>query len=505
MRIVVTPSYVKDTARRAVWRTESSQFAAIKAQLFAVLGFQFDEVGHVTLSSGMRWRVVALISLAANVALLVAWLKGPRAAHNSVLQTVAQAAPESVQTNLVVRRQLFSWRDVESTDYPTYIANLRFIGCPEQTIRDIIIADVNSTFARRRATELTTPEQQWWRSEPDDQVRRAAEEKTEALEVQRRNLLSSLLGPNWEGGDMASLPRPSRPGVVLDGPVLGNLSAEAQQALQEINARSEDRMQEYLEEQTRRGVRPDPAEMVKLRQQTRDELAKVLAAPELEEYLLRYSQTASELRNEFGELRFFNASPDEFRAVFRATDALDQRIASISGTDAHSVAARKSLEAQREEALRLTLGEERYEQFRRLQDPLYREAMGTAIASGNPDSAELIYMGNLAAEQERTAITNANYTASQRALAQKQMELEQLTANTLASGQRLVPELPPMPPTPRRTYTVRAGDTPGVISLIYGIPVNALRQSNPNVNLQRLRPGDVLVVPPAILPPMGAP
>jgi hypothetical protein len=38
---------------------------------------------------------------------------------------------------------------MESTDYQRYIANLRTIGCPEQTIRDIIIADVNKLFEER--------------------------------------------------------------------------------------------------------------------------------------------------------------------------------------------------------------------------------------------------------------------------------------------------------------------------------------------------------------------
>ena len=36
-------------------------------------------------------------------------------------------------TKVVLRRQFFSWRDVESADYPTYVANLSDIGCPEQT------------------------------------------------------------------------------------------------------------------------------------------------------------------------------------------------------------------------------------------------------------------------------------------------------------------------------------------------------------------------------------
>ena len=29
------------------------------------------------------------------------------------------------KTNVVVRRQYFSWQEVESSDFPTYVANLR--------------------------------------------------------------------------------------------------------------------------------------------------------------------------------------------------------------------------------------------------------------------------------------------------------------------------------------------------------------------------------------------
>jgi len=35
-------------------------------------------------------------------------------------------------------RPVFDWRQVESEDYRTYLANLRAIGCPETTIRDIV-------------------------------------------------------------------------------------------------------------------------------------------------------------------------------------------------------------------------------------------------------------------------------------------------------------------------------------------------------------------------------
>jgi hypothetical protein len=51
----------------------------------------------------------------------------------------------------VVISKPFRWSELESTDYRTYLANLRNIGCPEQTIRDILTADIDSVFAQKRA------------------------------------------------------------------------------------------------------------------------------------------------------------------------------------------------------------------------------------------------------------------------------------------------------------------------------------------------------------------
>jgi hypothetical protein len=45
----------------------------------------------------------------------------------------------------------FRWSQLESTNYRTYMGNLRAIGCPERTLRDIIVADVDGLYASRRA------------------------------------------------------------------------------------------------------------------------------------------------------------------------------------------------------------------------------------------------------------------------------------------------------------------------------------------------------------------
>lgn len=229
----------------------------------------------------MRWRALFWLSLLANVALGAALFHSSRDAKTrldraSILATATNTPP--VKTAVIVRRQFFSWQEVESDDYPTYIQNLRDIACPEQTIRDIIIADVNALYARRRALEVVTADQQWWRAAPDTNVLQAAELKLRQLEQERRNLLTTLLGPNWESGDLVSLPRPTRPSIPLDGPVLGALPNDVKQAVEQFYAEATDRLDAYLAEQQRAGHPPDPAELARLRKQFRLELAGVLSA-----------------------------------------------------------------------------------------------------------------------------------------------------------------------------------------------------------------------------------
>jgi hypothetical protein len=362
-------------------------------------------------------------------------------------------------------------------------------------------------YARRRAIELLTPEQQWWRSEPDTNVLLVAQEKTRLLDDERRVLLSRLLGSSWESGDMASLPRPSRPGILLDGPILGNLSAETKQTLQGINTHSEDRMQAYIDAQRAAGKLPDPVELAKLRQQTRDELARALPPGQLEEYLLRYSQSANDLRQELGQLQHFNSSPDEFRALFRATDTIDQQLELLAGSnDPASLQSRRALEAQREGAIRIALGSRRYEEYRLLHDPLYRDAVAAADQAGTPEAARTMYQINLAAAATQNAITNSSdLDSDQKAIELKQLELDQMRANALAAGRQLPPD-PPQPTQPsRRTYTLRQGDNPAVVGMIYGVPEGAIRAANPNVDFSRLRPGDSISIPRNALAPGLAP
>ncbi len=455
----------------------------------------------------MRWRVYLFISLALNFLLAVGWSVSTRTnwwRGGRSTTKPATNAPGLIRTNVVVHRQYFTWREVESDDYPTYISNLRDIRCPEQTIRDIIIADVNALYARRRAMEILTPEQQWWRAEPDTNVVQLAVAKSRELEQERRELLTRLLGPGWESGDLVGLPRPSRPAIPLDGPVLGALPDDVKQRVQEISARTQERIESYLESQRQAGKPVDAVELAKLRQQTRLELAAVLSPLQLEEFLLRYSQNAGALRAELGQLKYFEASPDEFRAIFRATDVFDQQLQLLgNATDPNSVAMRRALEEQRLTAIRNTLGPERFEQYQLLHDPVYRDAFAAAVAAGAPESALTLYQINQAATQELARIrANTNLTEELRAVELKKAELEQLHAIAQAVGQEPLPE-PPMPPKPppAKVHVLKPGEGLSFLARLYGVNPGDLRTANPNLNLDNLKPGDSVKVPISLLPP----
>jgi hypothetical protein len=336
----------------------------------------------------VRGRVWLSLSVALNLLLAVllwrqfspepdAPLPAPSRDPTPEIQTI-------VRTNTIVRRQNFVWSDIESADYTDYIRNLRRIGCPESTIRDIIVADVNQLFLRRHATEIVTPQQQWWRSEADPEVTHAAATNKLALTRERRELLTQLLGPDWES---AEYPFPSAYDLSpLDGPILGRLAPETKAAVHEIERSAQERLRTYLEDVEQAGEPADPAVLARLREESRSALGQILPPAALEEYLLRTSDLASELRD---SLRGVEVTSEEFRAMFRALDPLrhDRRLESAPANATIDPSEQiAQLEKARQNALLEVLGEERYENLQLSRDALYQEASQIVAQAGVPDA-----------------------------------------------------------------------------------------------------------------------
>src|SRR5882672_8764265 len=125
-------------------------------------------------SSKLQLLIVAA-SLLLNVSLAVHLLKGrpespvsPGAIAGSGLteEPIANKTPElkteSTETTVTPNNEaVLHWSEMESTDLRQYISNLRAAGCPEQIIRDIILADVSQLYSKRTQAIWQRPEREY--------------------------------------------------------------------------------------------------------------------------------------------------------------------------------------------------------------------------------------------------------------------------------------------------------------------------------------------------------
>ena len=255
----------------------------------------------------MRLRFWFVASILLNLALLAAWYIAhiQEAQYPFIRSPRPNLAPKANNPALPgVRYINITWAQIESTNLAAYVANLRAVGCPAGTIRDIVLAEVNQSFARRRATEVLTPDQQWWKTEPDSAATRSANTQLRLLESARRSLLGSLLGPTWETETDVSAWIESNYG--LTGPHLGTLPPETKQALYDLAVRTQEAV-----------AGQNSADAARAYQSERAGLRAWLTPVAMNEYLLRYSPSAAQLR---ADTRGVNYSPEQFQALFAAID-----------------------------------------------------------------------------------------------------------------------------------------------------------------------------------------
>ncbi len=343
----------------------------------------------------MNTRAIVLISILGNVGLLACaiHLHRPRkpalpsdATAQAQTATLAEARPlratemkVEVATNDVIAE--FRWQQVESADYKVYIANLRAIGCPEETVRDIITADVNKLYAqKRRALWPETNTDEYWKKDPSSRSASSPENrsaKLRALEKEKSALLKNLLGVdpikerNKENGFVDYWERQ-----------FGFLPEDKQQQVRDIN----DQFDQKLQVLYRIPMRDDEDEK-QIRQLQREKLAamaQVLSPQELEDYELRASQISNQLRY---DLDGFNPSDQEFRDIYKLRKAREDDLAYVyDPDDKEGQAKRQKAVAEVEDQLKATLGEQRFAEYKRLQDYSYKELVRTLARNDMPAS-----------------------------------------------------------------------------------------------------------------------
>ena len=364
----------------------------------------------------MKARILLTLSLVLNVGLIgaVGWLAKSRMSQNTPekasatrpAETQAAAAPSATaasgsQIEKVAAGQHFDWRMVESEDYKKYIANLRSIGCPEETIRDIITADVKKLFdSRRKAASGSTNKFEFWKAGnmfagmlDEEKIKQSQE-----LAKEKRALLKELLGVEpEEKPDLFAAVNPFES-------MLDFLPASKQADVMDVFQKYQAKMAKTFS-----GGTPDAEDMKKLQTTQKEmeaELAKVLTPQEMEDYQLRMSQTAMMMRF---QLASFDPSEQEFRDIFKQKKAFDDEFGpyGMMSQDADTKkkydAAKKDMDA----SIKSILGDDRYADYERAQDFTYQGIYRVADRNGlGKDAAVKVYDMKKAAEDQAMKVRN---------------------------------------------------------------------------------------------------
>ena len=340
------------------------------------------------MNSRRLWIGLALANIGAVLvlALAVALRRPPVAPAAMVVVTNLAARPVAVVgvTNTVVMG--FRWSQLESPDYHRYVANLKAIGCPRDTLIDIVVADVEKLYAGRIAA-LTRPEStnvfRYWDTRRADQSRwqnTAWRRQFGALNKEKTELLNELLGKGWQreqqkrwGGDDWNDRR------------LAFLTPAQRERLRELDEDFNTRMQEVWERNVGGEIgAEDKARLKDLEREKRERTAQLLSPAELEQYDLSVSSTAEALRN---ELLGFNPTEAEFKTLFKLRQAFDESHSpdSVDWGDEESAAPFRKAQEEMQASLKAAIAPERRAEYERAQNPQYREAFEFANGQGLGD------------------------------------------------------------------------------------------------------------------------
>ena len=277
------------------------------------------------------------------------------------------------------------WSQIESTDYRRYIANLRAIGCPEETIHDIIVAAINRVYGPRMQAIWSPPASPYWKktrpAKPSpDQLKQLL-----ALDAEKAALVKDLLGVPFNGQDLTDLA--SLHSSDAEGQLLFLPEEKRQAACRALRDSGFEAKAANLRE-----AEPN-SDQRELFGEKLTILAQVLSPGELEQFRLRASPRAQWLR---GDLQYFQCTAEEFQALLdRREEHLKEQPFTLSVDRATAL-----------EDVRALFGEQRAKEYERASDFGYLNGRSAAERTGlwsdlADQAGQIVYEARL--EVERTA------------------------------------------------------------------------------------------------------
>jgi len=393
----------------------------------------------------MNLQRLLLISIVANLVCLAGlfWMlaerQQPPAQLGSPVSAAAGRAPgQAVPVERIVREvEPFHWSQIEADDYQTYVENLRRIGCPEETIRDLVKQDLDKLYDQRKADILSKAparKEYWKTGNPSALSRPSSATSSQMAQLDREK--NEVLGDLFGSQGVAAINRPnplararsqSKSGYAMD------FIPEETKA--ELNTLEREFGSELLKKMAQGATdAQDMAEIRGLRTERDDRIATMLTPDQKMEYDLRKSPTAANMRL---QMDGFDPSEDEFRDIFAARKAFDNEHGVVPGSSISPADAeiRQFAEQEMNDQIRTSLGDDRYQDYMRQTDYDYKSIHKITQRQGLGDniSAQVYQMKGGAEELAREIRMNTGLPIEER-----QMQLGQIQNETSISIESLI-------------------------------------------------------------------
>jgi len=277
----------------------------------------------------------------------------------NVVRKVVVRNPDLIDTNppVLFRR----WRDLESTDYRIYIRNLRAFGCPDDVIQDIIVADVGRLYDEKRREFLAANPPKYWKGY-DKEVY----EGFKKIGAEQKALIRELLNIDYDSfiAKLNIPDTPSPPGLFLEF-----LSEDKRQQVMRLIASKKEALKKENPSLLRKYSGSEDELNTVIISMITDDLGKILSSDELKEFKLRNSEIAKRLRSDFSEV---DINEDEFRRIYELTEKLEaEAVVSTDNPNADESRIAK-IYADYEAKLKQILGDKKYADYVKSNDPDYR-------------------------------------------------------------------------------------------------------------------------------------
>jgi len=322
---------------------------------------------------------------------------------------------------------------LEALGFPELVSRLRDAGVPEATVVDIVVGRLDREMKREWKASIDPPDLEWWKADVDERLGALVARDIQLFQRERRKRLNGLLGAGWDLDDAGW--QGFEP---LYGKVLTALPPEKAGKIRAIEGQFAKQMAALAFDGDAAARAVGEVVAARHREEKRKALEAVLNPREYEAYQLRFSELARSMRR---DLANFNATSDEFAAIFKIREPVEREIdREHSGLDDGSVRARKDLRRRAADEIRRALGDERYQEYEFNLDPVFRSAREFAAKIGEAeDKAMSLYEIGGWAQLERRRIegdASLDELSRRSALAETRRRLEQFLQQILSPDAR---------------------------------------------------------------------